>query len=294
MIDGLSQSRFDHDGVGLAYATGGEGDPVVLLHGYPQSSLMWRHLVPELLADRQVVLLDLRGYGASDAPAPDAGHATYAKSAMAADLAALLDSLGIDRADLVGHDRGGRVVHRFCLDYPELVDTAAVLDIVPTLHMYENVDRAMAEAYFHWFFLSRPHGLPESLIRADVEAWVRSRFAGRHGAGFAFEENALTAYVEAFGRPGVVEATCADYRAAASVDLVHDLADREAGRGIERPLLVGWGTEGYVGSAFDVAKIWTEYAEDVTAAPIEGDHYVAEENPAATLAALRAFWQAAR
>ncbi|MBO9521471.1 MAG: alpha/beta hydrolase [Nocardioidaceae bacterium] len=293
MIDGLTLSRFDHDGVGIAYATGGDGPPVVLLHGYPQSSLMWRHLVPSLLADRQVVVLDLRGYGASDAPAP-VDDATYGKRAMAADVAALLDSLGIDRADLVGHDRGGRVVHRFCLDYPELVATAAVLDIVPTLHMYENVDRAMAEAYFHWFFLSRPGGLPEALLHADTAGWVRSRMVGRHRAGFAFDEDVLRAYAGAFVRPGVIEATCADYRAAASVDLADDLADREAGRGIERPLLVGWGTEGYVGTAFDVAKVWTEYAEQVTAAPIEADHYVAEENPVATLAALRDFWEASR
>ena len=170
--------------------------------------------------------------------------------------------------------------------------TAAVLDIIPTLHMFETVDRAMAEAYFHWFFLTRGGGLPETLLRADPDAWIRSRFAGRHRAGFTFDPAAVESYAEAFRRPGVVEATCADYRAAAGIDLDHDRTDREAGRRIGAPLLVGWGTSGYVGRSFDVPAVWSHYADDVRPAPIEADHYVAEENPAATLAALTAFWEA--
>lgn len=281
------------DGVGLAAWSGGSGDTVLLLHGYPQTSHMWRHLVPALLADHHVVVMDLRGYGASDAPAPAPDASTYSKREMAADAAFVLDSLAVDSAHLVGHDRGARVVHRFCLDHPELVRTAAVLDIVPTLHMFESVDREMAEAYFHWFFLTRGGGLPEALLRADPDAWIRSRFVGRHRADFAFEPETVAAYAEAFRRPGVVEATCADYRAAAGVDLEHDRADRADGRVVGRPLLVGWGTSSYVGRSFDPPAVWAEYARDVRPAPIEADHYVAEENPSATLAALNVFWEEA-
>ncbi len=294
MIEGLSGHRVVRDGVGLAAWSGGRGSaeraPVLLLHGYPQTSLMWRHVVPALLAERRVVLMDLRGYGASDAPQSAADDATYAKRTMAADAVAVLDALGIERADVVGHDRGARVAHRLCLDHPDRVASVAVLDVVPTLHMFDHVDRRMAEAYFHWFFLTRPDGLPERLIRADVDAWMRSRFAGRHAPERPFDEESLAAYVEAFRRPGGVEATCADYRAAAGVDLDHDRADREAGRRVEAPLLAGWGTRGYVGSSFDVAGVWAEYATTVSGVAIDADHYVAEENPAGTLAALTTFW----
>lgn len=286
----LTHRRFERDGVELVTWSGGSGETVLLLHGYPQSSLMWRHLVPALVEDHHVVLMDLRGYGASGTPDPGPADLAYAKREMAADAALVLDSLGVDSAHVVGHDRGARVAHRFCLDFPELVRTAAVLDIVPTLHMFESVDRAMAEAYFHWFFLTRGGGLPETLLRADPDAWIRSRFAGRHRAGFVFEASAVEAYAAAFRRPGVIEATCADYRAAAGVDLEHDAADREAGRTVTVPLLVGWGTDGYVGRSFDVAAVWSRYADDVRPVPIEADHYVAEENPAATLAALRRLW----
>jgi haloacetate dehalogenase len=182
------------------------------------------------------------------------------------------------------------VAHRLCLDHPDRVATLAVLDVVPTLHMFEHVDRRLAEAYFHWFFLTRPDGLPEALIRADVDAWMLSRFAGRHAPERPLDEEALAAYVEAFRRPGIVEATCADYRAAASIDLEHDRADREAGRRIEAPLLVAWGTRSYVGTSFDVEGVWADYATTVSGAAIDADHYVAEENPAQTLAALTSLW----
>jgi haloacetate dehalogenase len=290
VIPALTAHRFERDGVGLAAWSGGVGPAVLLLHGYPQSAHMWRHLVPSLLESHQVVLMDLRGYGESDAPPPDGLDHAYSKREMAADAAIVLDSLGVDAAHVVGHDRGGRVVHRFCLDYPELVVSAAVLDIVPTLHMFEHVDRAMAEAYFHWFFLTRPGGLPEALIRADVERWLRSRFTGRHGDEFAFEEDDVQTYLDAFQRPGGVEATCSDYRAAATVDLEHARADRDAGRVVVKPLLAAWGTRGYVGSNFDVQAVWKQYAADVRGAPVDADHYLAEEKPEQTLQALTTFW----
>jgi haloacetate dehalogenase len=291
VYDLLTPHVHERDGVALASWSGGRGDAVVLLHGYPQTSFMWRHVVPGLLERHHVIVLDLRGYGRSDAPAPDVGDLTYSKREMAADLAHVLDGLDVATAHVVGHDRGGRVAHRFALDHPERTRTVAVLDIVPTLHMFEHVDRVMAEAYFHWFFLTRPRGLPEALLHADTEAWVRSRFVGRHGPDHRFDEDTLDEYLAAFSRPGVIEATCSDYRAAAGIDLDHDRSDRDAGRTITAPVLAGWGTRGYVGNAFDVPTVWSRYATDVRPAPIDADHYVAEENPADTVAALTDFWK---
>ena len=293
LFAGLTERRIERDGIGLATWSGGEGPAVVLLHGYPQDSAMWREVAPDLLADHRVILVDLRGYGDSDVPAPGEGDENYAKRAMATDVVAVLEALDVESAHVVGHDRGARVVHRLCLDHPEIVDTATVLDIVPTLHMYESVDRSMAESYFHWFFLTRGGGLPEALLRADPATWIRSRFAGRHAADFSFPDEVLQGYVEAFARTGVIEATCSDYRAAAGIDLDHDRADREAGRRIGRPLLVGWGRSSYVGRAFDVPQVWSAFADDVRTAPIDADHYVAEENPVQTIKALRSFWAAA-
>jgi len=290
MFTGLTRQRFERDGVKLAAWSGGSGPAVMLLHGYPQTSYMWRELAPGLLPHHRVILMDLRGYGQSDAPASDGANLAYSKREMAADVAFVLDSLGVTSAHLVGHDRGGRVVHRFCLDHPDRVTSAAVLDIVPTLHMYETVDRAMAEAYYHWFFLSRGGGVPEALLGSDPETWIRSRFVGRHAPDYEFPPVAIAEYLAAFRRPGVIEATCADYRAAATIDLQHDEADRAAGRVVRQPLLVGWGTLGYVGTAFDVPDVWADYADDVRPAAIDADHYVAEENPEATLKALTSFW----
>ena len=293
MIEGLTAHRVERDGVGLAAWSGGSGPAVVLLHGYPESSVMWRDVVPDLLEDHRVILVDLRGYGHSDAPATADGDETYSKRAMAADVVAVLDALEVGSAHVVGHDRGARVVHRLCLDHPEIVETAAVLDIVPTLHMYESVDRLMAETYFHWFFLTRGDGLPETLLRADPLTWIRSRFAGRHQPGFSFPAAVIEEYATSFARPGVIEATCADYRAAAGIDLDHDRVDREAGRRIGCPLLVGWGRSSYVGRAFDVPQVWAAYADTIATASIDADHYVAEENPVQTISALRSFWAAA-
>jgi len=290
MIEGLDPHRIVRDGVGLAAWSGGEGPAVLLLHGYPEHAGMWRDVVPALLRDHRVVLMDLRGYGRSDAPIGD--DSLYSKREMAADVVAVMRELGIDMAHVVGHDRGARVVHRLCLDHPEVVASAAVLDIVPTLHMYESVDRLMAESYFHWFFLTRPAGLPESLLRADPATWIRSRFEGRHRPEFAFPAEVVDDYAAAFARPGVIEATCADYRAAATIDLEHDRADRQTGKRIRARLLVGWGGRSYVGRAFDVPGVWREYADDVHPFPIDADHYVAEENPMQTVAALQTFWAA--
>lgn len=278
------------DGVEISAEVRGTGPAVLLLHGYPESRAMWDEVAPVLAAGRTVVAADLRGYGASGKPVPAADNSTYAKRAMAADQRSLMASLGFDRFDVVGHDRGARVGHRLALDHPEAVRSLTVMDVVPTLHMFEHVDRAMAATYFHWFFLALDGELPAQLIEAAPAVWLRSRFDGRRaGGGMAISEQRLAHYREWFATPEAIAATCADYRAAATVDLDADRADREAGRRVEAPLLTVWGSESYVGRSFDVPAVWAPYARAVSGAAIHSDHYMAEERPAETAAVLARF-----
>lgn len=273
----------DCDGIEIAAEVRGTGPAVLLLHGYPETKAMWNDVADELARDHTVVAADLRGYG--DSAKPRGEH--YAKRDMAADQVTLMRQLGHDRFAVIGHDRGGRVGHRMALDHPDAVTALAVLDIVPTLHMFENVDRAMATAYFHWFFLARGDGMPEALISADRETWLRSRFTGRRHDGDALPD-AYDEYLRCFD-VDTVHASGADYRAAAGIDLEHDRADREAGRTVDIPVLALWGAHSYVGRNFDVLATWAPYAPGVTGAAIPADHYLAEEAPQPTAAALRAF-----
>lgn len=279
----------DVDGVVIHARVAGAGPAILLLHGYPESSYMWRHVAPALAEAFTVVAADLRGYGESGAPVDDVDHFTYSRRTMSEDQVRLMSTLGHERFTVAGHDRGGRVAHRMALDHPERVDRVAVLDIVPTLHMFENVDRAMAQSYFHWFFLNQPADLPERLITADPEGWIASRFRGRTSGSWRVEKDALEEYVRAFRDPARVAATCADYRAAASIDLVHDREDRLASRRITAPLLAVWGESSYVGRHFDVTRVWQDYAEDVSGAAVPSDHYVPEEAPDLTVRLLMRF-----
>lgn len=273
----------DCDGIEIAAEVRGSGPAVLLLHGYPETKAMWNHVADELARDHTVVAADLRGYGDSAKPR----EASYAKRDMALDQITLMRRLGHDRFAVVGHDRGGRVGHRMALDHPDAVTALAVLDIVPTLHMFDNVDRAMATAYFHWFFLARGDGMPEALICADRETWLRSRFTGRRHDGDGLPD-AYPEYLRCFD-VDTVHASGADYRAAAGIDLDHDRADREAGRTVDIPTLALWGEHSYVGRNFDVLATWAPYAPHLTGAAIAADHYLAEEAPQATASALRAF-----
>lgn len=279
MFEGFASVGSEREGVTIRAWKGGAGTPVLLLHGYPQTHHMWHRVAPALAERHTVIVADLRGYGDSGKPAPVEDRSNYSKREMAADQHRLMASLGFDRYAVVGHDRGARVAHRLGLDQPEAVSRIAVLDIVPTLHMFDNVDRAMASSYFHWFFLSQRGGMPESLQRADPQTWLRSRFTGRHAGGEAIAEAAYAEYERCFLQPGAIEGSTADYQAAASIDLDHDRADRDRGRTLDMPLLALWGSAGYVGTNFDVVDVWREYADSVTGAAIESDHYLAEEAP---------------
>jgi haloacetate dehalogenase len=269
-------SRMD---VGTGTATirarvGGSGPPLLLLHGYPQTHVMW-HRVAARLRDRfTLVCADLRGYGDSGKPPSTDDHLSYSKRAMAADMAALMTELGHERFLLAGHDRGGRVAHRLALDHPDRVQRLAVLDIGPTREMYRGTTEAFARAYWHWFFLIQPAPFPERMIGADPEGYWRDR---RRADLPHFAPEALAEYLRCFRDPAAIHASCEDYRAAATIDLRHD--DEDEGRKVACPLLALWGERGAVHRCFDVLALWRERAEDVRGRALPGGHYLAEELP---------------
>jgi haloacetate dehalogenase len=263
----------------IAGVQGGSGPPLLLLHGHPQSHLIW-HKVAAALADRfTVVATDLRGYGSSSAPPGDPGHAIYSKRAMAQDQVAVMAQLGFDRFALCAHDRGARVAHRLCIDHPERVGRAMLLDIAPTLAMYERTSMAFATAYWHWFFLIQPAPFPETLINAEPDFYLSKLMGLRHAGLAPFAPDAMAAYAAAMRDPAHVHAMCEDYRAAATIDLEHDRADREAGRRIACPLRVLWGEHGVVARCFEPLALWEEVATDVSGRAISCGHYIPEEAP---------------
>lgn len=284
--------QLDVGPVQIHVRTAGSGPALLLLHGYPESSLMWRDVAPSLAENFTVVATDLRGYGNSSTPPDDELHETYSKRSMAADQTKVMDLLGHDQFMVAGHDRGGRVAHRLALDFPTRITRLAVLDIIPTLHMFENVDREMAQSYFHWFFLIQGNGVPEQLINADPQAWITSRFSGRLLGENPIDPDAITEYTNIFRDPAHVAATCADYRAAASIDLDHDRADRAAKHRITAPLLVMWGQSSYVGRNFDSVEVWKSFADQVMGIQAPSDHYIPEEAPSFTADVLSEFFSA--
>ncbi len=287
MFRTFRQARISTPDVTIDTRIGGDGPPVLLLHGYPQTNAMWHLLAPELAAEFTVVAPDLRGYGASDKPRGSVGHHEYSKRAMAGDQVEVMRALGFERFAVVGHDRGARVGHRLALDHRERVERLAVLDILPTLEMFRKADETLARAYYHWFFLSQPYDLPERLIGADPEYFLRWCLRTWSADPECFAPDALAEYVEAFSDPDTVHATCEDYRAGAGIDLVHDEAD--LGRPLECPLLVVWGEQGFVGRRGDVLESWRRRAGNVSGVAVPGGHFVAEESPAETAAALLPF-----
>jgi haloacetate dehalogenase len=259
----------------------GSGPPVVLLHGYPQTSAMWHLVAPALARDHTVVLADLRGYGDS-VPPPGAEHdvAAFGKRAMAAEVVAVMGELGFARFAVVGHDRGARCAYRLALDHPEVVTALGVLDILPTADAFARVDAAFARGAWHWFFLAQPGDLPERLIAVDPDAFFLRATDG------IFASEARAAYRAAYSRPEVVHAMCQDYRAGATVDVADDEADRGV-RSIACPTLVLWGRHGPLGRVPDVLPVWRAWAPAADGHALDCGHYVAEERPDETLVAVR-------
>ena len=275
--------NLDHGGAGRP--------PLLLLHGNPQTSAMWHRVAPALGERFAVVCPDLRGYGQSFKPAASPDHAPYAKREMAADMVAVMAALGFTRFRVGSHDRGARVAHRLALDFPDRVERLAVLDIVPTIEHFERADMNFAMGYYHWFWFAQKHPFPEVLINAAPEAWFAAQTGRDTTPPSFFSPEALAEYLAAARDPGAVMGMCEDYRAAATIDLVHDRESRGAGRKVVCPLLVLWGARNKVGQWYDPLAIWRSYCSaEVTGGAIDCGHYIPEEAPDATLHWFRSFF----
>ncbi len=290
MLNAFKSVTVERNGVQLHSRVAGEGSPLLLLHGHPQSMAMWHRVAPELAQTHRVVLMDLRGYGDSSRPAADPEHLNHSKREMALDAIAVMQQHGFDRFDVLAHDRGARVAHRLAMDHPLSVQRLMLLDIAPTLAMYEQTSESFARAYWHWFFLIQPSPLPEALLNAGPAQYVRSVMGSRHAGLAAFAPEALAEYVRCAELPGTSVSICEDYRASATIDLEHDRADVAAGRKLAQPLRVLWGEHGAVARCFDVLSLWQERAMDVSGHALPCGHYLAEELPESVMAEAQTFF----
>lgn len=290
MTTQFTTAKLAVNGVNIHVRHGGNGPPLLLLHGFPQTHLIWRKIAPALAQRFTLVMPDLRGYGDSDKPEGGDGHANYSKRVMAQDMVEVMRSLGFASFGLCGHDRGGRVAHRLALDHQDKVQKLMTLDISPTQTMYEQTDQAFATAYYHWFFLIQPAPLPETLIGGDPGFYLRNKLSGWGSNSNDFMgEEALAEYERCFRMPGAIHAMCEDYRAAATIDLVHDREDKD--KQIACPTHVLWGGRGVVGRLFDPIADWQpKCARPVTGKAFPGGHYIPEESPELLIEEMRAFF----
>jgi len=285
LFQGFERRRIETKGATINVLLGGSGPPVLLLHGYPQTHIMWRKVAPELARDFTVVLTDLRGYGDSSKPPDGENHEGYSKRAMAQDQVEVMSQLGFTRFALVGHDRGGRVGHRMALDHPEAVEKLAVLDIVPTHKLYSDVSKAFATVYYHWFFFIQPAPFPETLMGNNAEFVLKSFFSWTIPG--AIDDVAFSEYLRCFSDPATLHAMTEDYRAGASIDLDHDDADLQ--RKVQCPLLALWGKDGAMEKLYDVLETWRERCSDVRGQGLPGGHFFPEDYPQELLEAVRPF-----
>ena len=272
---------------------GGEGPPLLMLHGNPQTHAMWHAVAPRLASRYRVVCPDLPGYGGSHKPPTSADHAAYAKRAMAQDMVEVMSSLGYDRFFLAGHDRGGRVAHRLTLDHPDRVVRLAVLDIIPTLAHFERADMAFGMGYYHWFWFAQPHPFPENVISAAPDAWFRAHTSREPKEDGFFHPDALADYMAAVHDPEMIRGMCEDYRAAATIDLEHDRTSRANGEKIRCRLLALWGSKAKIEAWYDALQVWRGFSTGmVSGHSVPTGHYLAEEAPEAVAAALDEFFSA--
>ncbi|MBG9387328.1 alpha/beta fold hydrolase [Caenimonas aquaedulcis] len=283
MLEQFEDFHVERGGVRLRCRAGGRGAPLLLLHGHPQTHAMWHRVAPVLARQHSVVMMDLRGYGDSGRPPAGEDSAAYAKREMALDALQVMRARGFAEFQVLAHDRGARVAHRLAADHPAAVSRLMLLDVAPTLGMYEHTSLEFATAYWHWFFLVQPPPLPEALIESDPVRYLRSVMGKRHAGLGAFAPEALAEYERCIVLPGTAQGICADYRASAGIDLVHDRADLAAQRLLAQPLRVLWGEHGAVGRCFDVPALWRERAQQFTGRALPCGHYIAEEAPALLL-----------
>jgi haloacetate dehalogenase len=297
MMEDFLTAEIQTGETGIFVRSSGSGPPVLLLHGFPQTHLMWRSVAPPLSRDFTVVCADLRGYGRSGCPPSAPDHAPYAKRAMAEDMVTVMERLGFPRFSVAGHDRGGRVAYRMALDHPERVDRLAALDVLPTGTVWDLADARFALAYWPWSLLAQPEPLPERVLAAVPDAVVDDALGGWGSSPSAFPPEVRAAYVEALRDPGHAHAICEEYRAAATIDREHDRADRESGRRIACPLLALWSAQGaldtwYAGEGGPIA-LWRAWSNDARGHALSAGHFFPEEAPEQTADALSRFFGAA-
>ena len=288
MFEGFERVTIETTGAAINVVKGGKGSPVLLLHGYPQTHVMWHKIAPRLAQDFAVVAPDLRGYGDSSKPPDGENHLGYSKRATAHDQVEVMERLGFTHFAVVGHDRGARVAHRLTRDHPDRVTKLAVLDTLPTHTVYQQVNKALATAYYHWFFLIQPAPFPETLIGNNAEFYLNAMLGRLKPQAITSE--AFAEYLRCFRDPATIHATCEDYRAAATIDLSHDEADLD--HKIAGPVLALWGEKGFLHKRYDVLAIWRERAVDVRGKAVPCGHFLPEEAPEETLAELRTFLRA--
>ena len=275
--------------IDIVCQVGGSGPPLLLLHGFPQTKAIWEVVAPELAKHFTVVAADLRGYGESSKPHGKSDHSSYSKRSMASDQHAVMKALGFNQFFLLGHDRGARVSHRLAMDFPDSVLRLMVLDISPTLTMYENTTMEFAKGYWHWFFLIQPEPVPETMIGANPEFWLKNHM-GRHAGTGIFTPERWAEYLAGASNPQSMHAMCEDYRAAATIDLVHDRADRAASKKLAMPLHVLWGEHGLVNKCFKPIQDWEAVANTVTGKTVPCGHYIPEELPAELITEAKQFF----
>jgi haloacetate dehalogenase len=295
-FDGFTSQRFAVNGVDIFTRFGGERTKpaLLLVHGFPQSHVMWHRVAQQLAKDFFIVMPDLRGYGDSTKLASTAEHAQASKRAMAQDLVEVMSAMGIDQFDLCGHDRGGRVAHRLALDHPAKVKKLCVIDIAPTLDMYNATNMEFARAYYHWFHLIQPTPLPENMIHGDWKNYLHAKLGGWGSAGLAYiEPEALVEYERCFALMETTHSMCEDYRASAGIDLEHDRASRKQGDKIACDTLVLWGERGVVNRMFKPLELWqAQCSARVTGQVVPAGHFIPEELPQVTAKQLLQFFAA--
>lgn len=291
-IAGFTRHRIALPDVTLSVQIAGDGPPLILLHGFPENGLCWAAVAPAFTATHRVIIPDLRGYGQSDAPPDDAAHDTYSKRRMARDIVALMDALDLPAAAILGHDRGARVAYRLALDHPDRVTRLGIIEIAPTAEYWDAWGYDLAMAAWHWTFLAQPAPVPERMIAADPVAWVDHTLRGWTLAKSldCFAPDTLHGYRAQATDPARVHAMCADYRAGATTDRTHDLADRAAGRRITAPLHFLWGRHGFPARTGDPAGIWRRWADRVTDTSCDCGHFAMEEAPEAVISAFLPFF----